>query len=151
MAELRGGDKFKRRLEELARKTEEQEVAVGFGWNDSYPDGTPLALVAALNEYGAPSRGIPPRPFMRLTIARNRAGWPALAAARLKFRNGDVAAALADVGEVIKGQIEDTILSDVPPPNSPATIARKGHGATLRDTKFMLQHVRWVVRRKTGD
>lgn len=146
MASVTGGEKLTQRLNQLAHQAAgPTSVAVGFGWGDTYPSGQPLALVAAINEYGAPSRGIPPRPFMRMTLAAHRSAWPAQAAARLKFHNGDVAAALADMGEIVRSQIQDTIRSNVPPPNAPRTVARKGFSRTLIDTGFLLQHVRWAL------
>src|SRR6185312_6414827 len=98
-----------------------------------------------INEYGAPSRGIPPRPFMRMTLAKHRGTWPAQAAARLKYHDGDIQAALSDMGEIVRSQVQDTIRSNVPPPNAPRTVARKGFSATLIDTGFMFQHVRWTL------
>ena len=49
------------------------------GWNESakYPDGTPVAYVASIHEFGAASQGIPARPFMRPAIAKNQKSWAA--------------------------------------------------------------------------
>lgn len=40
-----------------------------------YGDGTNIAYVAAIQEYGAPEVGIPARPFMRPAIAEHKAEW----------------------------------------------------------------------------
>ena len=47
------------------------------GWFDTakYPDGTPVAYVAAVQEYGFPEGNIPPRLGMRSTSAEKRAEW----------------------------------------------------------------------------
>ena len=45
----------------------------GSSAGNPYPDGTPVAAVAAFNEFGTDR--IPPRPFMRQTIAKNQAAW----------------------------------------------------------------------------
>jgi hypothetical protein len=52
------------------------------GWFESaqYPDGTPVALVAMVQEYGSASNGIPPHPYFRQAIAENRARWDGAAA-----------------------------------------------------------------------
>ncbi len=52
------------------------------GWFESavYPDGRPVAEVAAGNEFGIASRNIPPRPFMRPAISQNENKWKELAA-----------------------------------------------------------------------
>jgi HK97 gp10 family phage protein len=43
--------------------------------------------------------------------------------------------------KIIKTAIQDKIMSNVPPPNAPSTIARKGSSNTLRDTDEMLNSV----------
>ncbi|MDL2105264.1 hypothetical protein QQJ69_19235, partial [Proteus mirabilis] len=48
---------------ELARK----RLSVGFFEHSKYPDGTPIAYVASIQELGYPAGGIPPRPFLRPT------------------------------------------------------------------------------------
>lgn len=47
------------------------------GWFPSavYESGQPVAQVAAIHEFGAPAANIPPRPFMRPTIAREKTAW----------------------------------------------------------------------------
>ena len=50
------------------------------GWLESarYDDQTPVAGVAAVQEFGSPAKGIPPRPFMRVAIEENKREWRAL-------------------------------------------------------------------------
>lgn len=50
------------------------------GWFESakYDDGVPVAGIAAQNEYGNPKLGIPPRPFIRPTIAEKSNEWDLL-------------------------------------------------------------------------
>lgn len=52
------------------------------GWFESavYPDGTPVAYVATIQEFGSPEQGIPARPFMRSTAAEKEAEWKGLMA-----------------------------------------------------------------------
>lgn len=47
------------------------------GWFESarYPDGTPVAYVAAIHEFGYPAGGIPPRLGMRATAAEKHGEW----------------------------------------------------------------------------
>lgn len=51
------------------------------GWFPSakYEDGTPVAYVAAIQEFGSPANNIPPRSFMRTTIAEKEQGWAQIA------------------------------------------------------------------------
>lgn len=51
---LQGGDKMKAALEEMNKKlTSANRVMVGFFEDATYPDGTSVAMVAAVQEYGA--------------------------------------------------------------------------------------------------
>jgi len=51
---LRGGDKLKKALEDLAKKVGRGgSVSIGFFEGQEYPDGTPIAKVASIQEFGA--------------------------------------------------------------------------------------------------
>ena len=143
----KGGDKAGPKLAELARKlTSAKTVRIGFLEGATYPNGTPVAMVAAINEYGAPSRGQPPRPFFRRMIAAKRAEWPKAIANLLKANNGDVHRTLSQTGEAIAGQLKQSIVDLTDPPLAPSTIARKGFDKPLIDTGHMLQSVDFEVK-----
>ena len=44
-----------------------------------YEDGTPVAYVAAIQEFGDPARSLPPRSFMRTTFSEQQNQWANLA------------------------------------------------------------------------
>jgi hypothetical protein len=48
---------------------------VGFFPSAKYPDGTPIAYVAAIQENGFPSRSLPARPFFRPTADAKKSTW----------------------------------------------------------------------------
>lgn len=52
---------------------------VGWFATATYPGGVPVALVAAVNEYGWPEHNIPPRLGMRATAERCEAAWARVA------------------------------------------------------------------------
>lgn len=52
---------------------------VGFFPSSKYEDGTPVAYVAIIQEFGSPEQGIPPRSFMRTTIAEKQNEWQGVA------------------------------------------------------------------------
>jgi hypothetical protein len=144
MATISGGDKLERALLEMARQVSKPAtLRVGFLENSSYPDGKKVALIAAFQEFG--TARIPTRPFMRNMIAEKSPGWPAAVAANLKANDYDATRALHDVGEAIKGQLQQAIRDFVGTPLSPATIARKGHGKELIDTGHLLASVDFEV------
>jgi hypothetical protein len=138
-----GGDKLQAKLAEIGRGfAKAKKVRVGFLENATYPDtGEPVAMVAAIQEFGAPSKNIPPRPFFRHMIAAKSGEWPQGVAAALKASDNDAEVALGIVGEGIAGQLRQSIIDTNSPPLKPATIKRKGFDKPLVDTGHMLASV----------
>jgi len=116
-------------------------LRVGFLENAKYPDGTPVAMIAAIQDYGAPNAGIPPRPFFRNMIAAKSPEWPAAIAQLLKDNNLDAVKALDQTGFAIEGQLRESIQQTNAPPLAPSTIARKGFDKPLIDTGHMYNSV----------
>lgn len=146
MASLKGGDALRRRLENIAKRLDgKQEVRVGFLEGATYPDGTPVATVAASNEFGRPDKGQPPRPFFRQMIEENSPNWGRQIGKLLKTNGGDSAAALDAMGSVIKGQLQRSINQFTSPPLAPSTIERKGFDKPLIETAHMLRSVDYEV------
>lgn len=142
MATIRGGEKLEAALKEIAAKASNASVVkVGFLANATYPDGTSVAMVAAINEYGAPGAGIPPRPFFRNMIAAKSGEWPRAIADLLKTNDYDAAKTLGQTGEAVKGQLAQSIVDTNTPPNAPSTIARKGAAKPLVDSGHLLQSI----------
>lgn len=144
MATIKGGDKFERYLRDLAtRVARPATLKVGIPANATYPDGTSVALVAAAQEFG--TRSIPARSFMRRTVAEHQGEWPDALAKCLKVTDMNAAAALALMGEGIKGQVQQTITEVNAPPLKPATVRRKGFSKPLVDTGQMLRSITATV------
>lgn len=114
---------------------------MGFLEKATYPDGTQVALVAAVQDFGAPSRGIPPRPFFRNMVKAKSPEWPAAIEAGLKANRYDAKRTLEQVGEAIAGQLRQSIADFEGVPLKPATIARKGFSKQLVDTGVLLGSV----------
>lgn len=142
MATIRGGDKLAAALADIARKLDNGgTLRVGFLEKATYPDGKPVAMIAAINEYGAPAAGIPPRPFFRNMIAAKSGEW-APAIANLLPANGYDAVKVLDLaGAAIEGQLRQSIIDTNEPPNAPSTIAKKGFNKPLVDTGHLLKSV----------
>ena len=71
-----GGEKLQAALAELAKKVSKAaSVEVGFLEGATYPDGTSVAMIAAIDEFGAPANGTPPRPYFRNMIAKDSPDW----------------------------------------------------------------------------
>lgn len=117
---LRGGDKLRRALDDLAKKVERGgKVQAGVFEDATYPDGTPVAQVAQWNEFGTAKT--PPRPFMRRTVNEQQDTWGNALGKALHATDYDASRALGMVGEVIASQIRDTIREGDFTPNSELT------------------------------
>ncbi|HEV7214159.1 MAG TPA: hypothetical protein VGP33_03465 [Chloroflexota bacterium] len=144
---MSGGSRLTAALTSIAAKLQSgHEVRVGFLAGSTYPDGTSTPLVATVQEFGAPSRGIPPRPFFRTAIKTNSPKWGPKLGAVLKAHDYDANKALSLMGEGIKGEIQQSIVDLVAPPLAPATVAAKGSTKPLIDTGHMLNSVDWEVK-----
>lgn len=77
----------------------------------TYPneEQTPVALVAYVQEYGSTSRGIPPRPFFRNAVKANGEAWSATMAHLLKSTKFNVNKSLAALGQVVRGDVQESI------------------------------------------
>ena len=138
--------KLAERLAHIAKGvTDEPQVKVGFLSEATYPDGTSVAMVAAVNEFGAPSRGQPPRPFFRLMVAQHRHEWPSAIGKVYKATDFNAQKTLDQMGQLIKGELQQSIRDLTEPPLAPSTVARKQFDKPLIDTGHMLNSVDYEV------
>lgn len=122
MATVTGGDKVSEVLRALGdRLGKATEVRVGFLEGATYPDGTPVAMVAALNNFGAPEAGIPARPFFTNMVAERSPGWADQFATVLEASGNDTDKALGLMGEGMAGQLRESIVNSALAANSPVT------------------------------
>lgn len=63
------------RLRQAIKDADKIQTRVGWFETSIYPDGTPVAYVAAIQEYGDPSHNIPPRSYMRTTQDEQKDRW----------------------------------------------------------------------------
>lgn len=127
MAKVTGGRKFAAVLATIGNKLNSPgTLRVGFLEGATYPNGTSVAMVAAIQEFGAPRAGIPPRPYFRPMISAKSPGWPAAIAENLRDTNYDVGETLGRVGEGVKGQLQESIINTNSPRLSPVTIMLRG-------------------------
>ena len=127
------------------------------GWFDAtYENGTPVQQVAMIQEFGAPEKGIPPRPFMRIAKIEHEQEWKetfkkeAKAVHKGHKTQEEVMNAL---GEKIVADIRQAIMDVYNPPLKEATLKarrRKGNYSEkpLIDTKHMFDTLKFEVKRK---
>lgn len=146
MVAIKGGEKIEGALREIADKiSKPATLRVGFLEGATYPDGTSVPMVAAIQEFGAPKVGIPPRPYFRNMIAAKSPEWGDAVAETLKAADYDVDRAFGQVGEGIKGQLQQSIVETNSPPLAPATVAKKGFDKPLIDTGHMMNSADYEV------
>lgn len=148
MATIRGGDKLAAALDEIARKLDRgATLEVGFMEGSTAPNGDSIPLRAALNEFGVPARGQPPRPFFRSFVAKGAPQWPALIGQALKNADYDAEKAMGIVGAVLVDELQQSIIDFTDPPLAPSTIKKKGFAKPLIEHSDMLRSVTARVRR----
>jgi hypothetical protein len=138
--------KIKAALERVPNEFEGLVAQVGFPSGKNYPDGTSVAYVAAIQEFGAPAVGIPPRPFMQPTVAAEKDKWTKeIAAGAVLVAAGKATAfdILDAVGFQAANDMKAKIATIFEPPLAEATLAarrRRGNSSTkpLNDTGTML-------------
>jgi hypothetical protein len=155
---VQGGQKLKAFLEGVSDKLRNgSTLKVGFLAGATYPDGKPVAMIAAIQNFGAPRRNIPPRPFFTNMIKAESSGWAPLLAVELVKGKYDAVRALNRLGAVMKGQLQRSIRIGPWQPLAGVTVARrmarysskskskKKHDRPLIDTGHMLNSVDWTV------
>lgn len=118
------------------------EGKVGWFETAAYPDGTPVAYVATIHEFG--TARIPARPFMRPAVSDNGQQWLEQLAdgAKASLTGGPPPASVLELVALgAAANVAEKIVAVTSPPLSPATVARKGSSKPLVDTGQMLQSV----------
>jgi hypothetical protein len=138
-------------LEKLIKEVNSKVAKVGWFKESRYEkDGLPVATVAAIQEYGAPSRKIPARPFIAPTIISKKNDWMELLRKGTKsVLNGsnNFTDVLELTANKARGDIQKTISSIFSPPLSPITVllrkwrreGRKITGATVGEAARALK------------
>ena len=141
---------LERIAKELADESGPRWVAAGILGGATNEDGESVAEYAAYNEFGTTK--IPKRPFLRTTMAKNGEKYASMLGGALKGfassgASSPIRMAMLAVGREMETDIVLQIKSNMSPPNSPATQARKearpggGYSGTLFDTGTMLGSV----------
>ncbi|EOS94710.1 hypothetical protein LU631_02700 [Erwinia tracheiphila] len=139
-------------LNGVAKGLDSKQVKVGFIDKATYPDGTSVAMVAAINEYGNPGNNQLPRPFFRNAISEHSTEW-ADAVGRGIRAGLPVNNVLEVVGAQIQGDVKQSIASLMEPKLSATTLhirrSRKvmpnKSDKPLVDTRVMIGDVNYEV------
>ena len=123
-------------------------MQVGFFATAKYDDGTPVAAVAAWNEFG--TKRIPERPFFRQAIQGADRDLVPIIKYNLDPKTLAIDRPLAGkLGTAMKGRIQKSITVLRTPANAPSTTAPrprgKGSSNPLIDTGFMRKSVTYKI------
>lgn len=150
MATASGGQKLSAELQRLSGQLATGDaVRVGFLENATYPDGTPVAMIGAIQEFGAPSVGIPSRPYFRNMIAAKSGEWGEAIAGLLRSNGFNARRVLELTGAAIAGQLRQSIRDTNSPPLAASTIRRKGFDKPLIETSHLINSVDYEVQTRT--
>lgn len=108
------------------------------------------ATIAAIHELGAPSRNIPARPFLILTMETNAKKYVMLMAQGFKTALENKASAdevYEKIGVVASDDVKDYIVNGSFTPLSQKTIDAKGSSKPLIDTSEMRNSIHYKVRK----
>lgn len=126
-------NKIKKKIESILSNYQEYQLSVGWFKDAKYEDGTPVASVAAQNEFG--TLKVPARPFIRPAIEDNKSKWKSYI--KYFFEEGKgTEYVLNGIGEVISSDIKQKIEEVHSPELSPITLIlrkwrREGRKITL--------------------
>ena len=141
------GKNIATKLQQL-KKLKKSRVKVGFpkGFN-AYPDGTPVALVASVHEFGSPSKNIPSRPFFRTTLFVNKNYKDLRFKTFAQIARGKItpSVGLGRLGDVVKNDIVESIVAIQAPTLKAETIKKKKSSNPLVDTGHLKQSVTYKV------
>jgi hypothetical protein len=119
----RGGDKLEAYLQNASSQLEKaRQVAVGFLEGATEADGTSIPMIAAIQNFGAPSVGIPPRPFFTNMINQHKGEWGEQVSTLMALNDYNAVKVLNLMGEVIGGELRQSIKDTNEPALSPVTL-----------------------------
>jgi hypothetical protein len=150
-------------LETALEGVSRREGQVGWFASSVYPNGTQVAYVAAIQEFGSPTNNIPPRMGLRGMFKQVQQLWAktvSYASKRMLRGEGTFDDALELIGGVAEGSIRKQIVSVWEPPLKQATIDARdrrrasGEPSTnsgakpLNDTGYMIATATHIVANK---
>lgn len=112
-------------LGRLPKQFSGKQAKIGWPEGKQYPDGTSVAYIAAIQNFGVPDRGLPPRPMLKPTVEANKDRWGKIGEKLVRdVANGNLDAvdALDTIGRVAAMDLQVTIAQISEPELSPVTV-----------------------------
>ena len=126
---------LKKKFKEISKK----KLKVGILGNAK------LAAIATGNEFGIPGK-IPERAFLRITTNKKSTLDKAEKfVERIFDKNQNSDQILDAIGSSLVSSVQETIESNLQPPNAESTIKRKGSAMTLQDTGTLKRSITYKI------
>ena len=113
-----------------------------------YEDGTPLAVIGAVHEFGSANGHIPERSFLRVPLRSNQAIFGKIMGNGLRDvvdGTSSMRSLMDQIGARAAAVSQEAIAAGISPPNSPSTVKSKGSSTPLVDTGRLRQSITWAV------
>lgn len=146
---LEGLTTLSRRFAKDARR-----VLVGVPKGVTEKDGTSMAMIAAVHEFGSQDGRIPERSFLRSGLTNHLPDLTRLNEVNIqKIARGGftVLTALRQLGAFAASKVQDEIVRGDFTPNAPSTIKAKGSDKPLIDSGSLRQSITYRVSEKSGE
>lgn len=145
-----GGDRLGTKLRQIRERLQKNSgVLVGLpSGTGSYEDGAPIAVIAAVHEFGSADAAIPERSFLRVPLRQNAEDFKAVWRAQIhKVVEGELSMhqVMSQLGGRAVAVSQDAIADGIAPANAESTIKRKGSSKPLEDTRRLVQSITYIV------
>lgn len=145
-----GGDRLGTKLRQIRERLQKNSgVLVGVpAGTGNYEDGAPIAVIAAVQEFGSADGAIPERSFLRVPLRQNTEHFKKVWRAAIpKVVHGDMSmhAVMEQLGEQGVRVSVEAIEAGISPANADSTIKRKGSSQTLIDNGQLVQSITYIV------
>src|SRR5690606_5002700 len=113
-----------------------------------YEDGAPIAVIAAVQEFGSADGRIPERSFLRVPLRQNAETFQAIWRAQVpKVVDGDMTMhqVMSQLGARAVAVSQEAISEGIAPENAESTKKRKGSSKPLIDTGALRQSITFIV------
>ena len=145
-----GGDRLGTKLRQIRERLQKNSgVLIGLpAGTGSYEDGAPIAVIAAVQEFGSADGRIPERSFLRVPLRQNAETFQAIWRAQVpKVVEGDMTMhqVMSQLGARAVAVSQEAISEGIAPGNAESTVKRKGSSKPLIDTGQLRQSITFIV------
>ncbi|MGE4336223.1 MAG: hypothetical protein AB7E55_09645 [Pigmentiphaga sp.] len=145
-----GGDRLGDKLRQIRERLQKNSgVLVGLpAGTGSYEDGAPIAVIAAVQEFGSADGVVPERSFLRVPLRQNAEDFKAVWRAQIpKVVDGELTMhqLMSQLGARAAGVSQEAISEGIAPGNAESTKKRKGSSKPLIDTGALRQSITFIV------